>query len=86
MKVKIGLQNKIAGLKREMATQLDKDPALAALVTGEIPRSVRHLDSGAEEASSMGECCTIQFLLSHIREMTCLQSSIFAQRATGLFP
>lgn len=56
VKAKIGLQNKLSCLKREMASQLDKDPALAALVAGEIQRSVRTSESGADEASSMGKC------------------------------
>lgn len=56
VKVKIDLQNRLATLKREMASQLDRDPALAALVAGcEIQRSVRTSESGADEASSMGE-------------------------------
>lgn len=55
MKEKIRLQNKLASLKREMASQLDKDPALASLVAGDIQRSVRTSESGADEASSMGE-------------------------------
>lgn len=50
------MQNKLASLKREMASQLDKDPALASLVAGDIQRSVRTSESGADEASSMGEC------------------------------
>lgn len=56
VKAKIGLQNKLSCLKREMASQLDKDPALAALVAGEIQRTVRTSESGADEASSMGKC------------------------------
>lgn len=53
--MKIDLQRKLESLKREMASQLDKDPALAALVAGDLQRSVRTSESGADEASSMGE-------------------------------
>lgn len=65
MKVKIELQNKLASLKREMASQLDKDPALAALVAGcEIQRSARTSESGADEASSMGKETSLYFFFS----------------------
>lgn len=58
-KEKIALQNTLASLKRELAPHFEKDPELAALllVSAEVvPRSVRTSESGAEEASSMGEC------------------------------
>ena len=57
VKLKIDLQNKLGNLKREMASQLDKDPVLAAqiLAAGEIPACVRPSESGADEASSIGE-------------------------------
>lgn len=57
-KDKIVLQNKLTNLKREMAPQLDKDPALAALVAGDIHRSSRTSESGVDEASSMGKSYT----------------------------
>lgn len=70
VKVKIELQNKLASLKREMASQLDKDPALAALVAGcEIQRSARTSESGADEASSMGEF-SISSFISMVRTAT----------------
>lgn len=56
MKEKIGLEIKLGSLKREMAAQLDQDPALASLVaTGPAQRSIRTSESGAEEVNSMGE-------------------------------